>query len=116
MTFAQPSTFKHPQKLKYQQHPSDTLPMAPQRIRWKMESSLSIILIGFASPQALEFDYILSLVTGYIATHRNRLLHPLNLEIACIRLDRLFDIFNVSYIHKTQLRGLVRDHVSPVVE
>ena len=53
-----------------------TLPVSPQRIRWKMESSMSIILIGFDSPQALEFDYILNLVTSYIATHRNRLLHP----------------------------------------
>ena len=91
------------------------LPVTPQRIRWKMETSLSILLIGFASPQALEFDYILSLVTGYIATHRNRLLHPQNLEIACIKNDRLFDIFGVSFLHKTQLRGLVRDHVSPTV-
>ena len=93
-----------------------TLTVTPQRIKWKMEPAMSIILIGFDSPQALEFDYILNLVTNYIATHRNRLLHPLNMEVACIRLDRLYDVFNVSYIHKSQLRGIIRDHVSPVVD
>ena len=91
------------------------LPVSPQRVRWIMEDTLSILLIGFASPQALEFDYILSLVTGYISANRNRLLHPQNLEVACIKNDRLFSIFGVSFFHKTQLRGLVRDHVSPTV-
>ena len=91
------------------------LPVSPQRVKWIMEENLSILLIGFASPQPLEFDYILSLVTGYISANRNRLLHPQNLEIACIRNDPLFNIFGTSFFHKSQLRGLVRDHVSPTV-
>ena len=108
-----------PQQLPPRDDTQNSLPpvqaVIPQRIRWIMEGNLSSLLIGFISTQPVEFHYILSLMTVYISDNRNRLMHPKNLEITCIRNDELYNIFGVSYIHKSQLRGLVRDHVSPVV-
>ena len=80
-----------------------------------MEEDLSTLLIGFISTQPVEFNYILTRLTSYISINRARLLHPKNLAVACIRLDALYNIFRVSYIHNSQMRGLLRDHVSPVV-
>jgi hypothetical protein len=97
-----------------QRHPVPPVQLSPQRILWTMEAPLSSLLIGFVSLQPVEFRYILNLVMLYIAEHRNRLCHPLNLEIACIRDDELFQIFGVSFIHCSQLRGIVRDHVTPI--
>lgn len=90
-------------------------PVIPQRILWTMEENLSTLLIGFISAQPVEFRYILNLVMLYISDNRHRLTHPLNLEIACIRDDPLFNIFGVSYFHRSQLRGILRDHVTPIV-
>ena len=89
-------------------------PVSPQRILWTMEGPLSSLLIGFISVQPVEFRYILNLVMLYISEHRHRLCHPLNLEIACIKDDALFQIFGVSFIHRSQLRGILRDHVTPI--
>ena len=87
-----------------------------QQVRWVMDPNLSIFLLGFESRQPVAFDFILTLVTQYISNNRDRLLHPLNLEIACIRQDGLFNIFGCSYIHKSQIKGVLRDHISPVVD
>ena len=84
------------------------------QIKWIMEEDLSTLLIGFVSTQPVEFNFILTLLTSYISTNRARLLHPKNLAVACIRLDGLYNIFRVSYIHNSQLRGYLRDHVNPV--
>lgn len=88
--------------------------LSPQRILWTMEAPLSSLMMGFVSTQPVEFRFILNLVILYIADRKSRLCHPLNPEIACIREDELFPIFQVSFIHCSQLRGLVRDHVSPI--
>ena len=80
-----------------------------------MDADLSLFLIGFVSPQPIEFNFILTLVTQYISNNRERLLHPKNTEIACIRHDGLYNIFHCSYIHKSQVKGILRDHISPVV-
>ena len=83
-------------------------------VKWTMTASLSIILIGFVSTEPVEFNAILNLLNNYISRNRSRLLHPQNLAVACIRLDPLYTIFNVSYVHYSQLRGYLRDHVNPV--
>ena len=88
--------------------------VSPQRILWTMNSNLSILLIGYASDQAVEFRYILNLLMLYISDHRTTLCHPLNMEIACIRQHPLYQIFGISYIHRSQLRGILRDHVNPI--
>ena len=88
--------------------------ISPQRILWTMAAPLNSLMVGFVSTQPVEFRFILQLVMLYIAENRSRLCHPLNSEIACIREDELFPIFQVSFIHCSQLRGLVRDHVNPV--
>ena len=89
-------------------------PVSPQRILWTMNGDLSSLLIGFVSVQPVEFRYILNLLMLYISDNRHRLCHPLNLEIACIRNDALYQIFGVSFIHRSQLRGILRDHVNPI--
>ena len=83
-------------------------------VKWTMQEDLSVLLIGFVSTEPVEFNAILTLLTNYISTNRSRLLHPLNLSVACIRLDALYNIFRVSYVHNSQLRGYLRDHVNPV--
>ena len=87
-----------------------------QQVRWIMDPNLSLFLIGFVSTHPVEFNFILTLITQYISNNRDRLLHPKNLEIACIRLDGLYNIFGCSYIHKSQIKGILRDHISPVVD
>ena len=87
----------------------------PQML-WIMDPDLSIFLIGFTSSQPVAYDFILTLVTQYVYNNRQRLVHVKNREIAYIRHDGLFHIFHCSYIHRSQLRGILRDHVSPVVE
>ena len=87
----------------------------PQML-WIMDPDLSIFLIGFTSSQPVAYDFILTLVTQYVYNNRHRLIHVKNREIAYIRNDGLFHIFHCSYIHRSQLRGILRDHVSPVVE
>ena len=86
-----------------------------ERIRWKMERELSLLLIGFVHTEPLEFQFILSQMTLYISNNRDRLTNQKNLEVAYVRHDPLYEIFGVSYIHKSQIRGLVRDHVQPIV-
>ena len=83
-------------------------------VKWTMQEDLSILLLGFVSTVPVEFNAILTLLNNYISTNRSRLLHPLNLSVACIRLDALYNIFRVSYVHYSQLRGYLRDHVNPV--
>ena len=83
-------------------------------IKWIMQEELSILLIGYVSDVPMEFNEILTLLNKYISRNRSRLLHPLNLAVACIRLDPLYTIFKVSFIHHSQLRGYLRDHVDPV--
>ena len=87
----------------------------PQML-WVMDPDLSIFLIGFVSSQPVAYDFILTLVTQYISNNRQRLLHQKNRDIAYIRHDGLYHIFHCSYIHRSQVRGILRDHVSPVVE
>ena len=88
--------------------------VSPQRILWTMDSDLSILLIGYASDQPVEFRFILNLMLLYISDNRSTLCHPLNMEIACIRQSPLYQIFGISYIHRSQIRGILRDHVNPV--
>ena len=83
-------------------------------VKWTMEEDLSILLLGYVSTVPADFNAILSLLNSYISSNRARLLHPLNLSVACIRLDPLYNIFQVSFIHHSQLRGYLRDHVTPV--
>ena len=83
-------------------------------VKWIMQEDLSLLLLGFVSTVPVEFNAIVTLLNKYISTHRARLLHPMNLSVACIRLDSLYDIFRVSYVHHSQLRGYLRDHVNPV--
>ena len=83
-------------------------------IKWTMQENLSNLLIGYVSTVPVEFNAILTLLNTYISRNRSRLLHPLNLSVACIRLDPLYSIFRVSYVHYSQLRGYLRDHVNPV--
>ena len=85
-------------------------------IKWVMQEDLSLLLLGFVSTVPVEFNAIVTLLNKYISTHKARLLHPMNLSVACIRLDSLYDIFKVSYIHHSQLKGYLRDHVNPVSE
>ena len=87
----------------------------PQML-WVMDQDLSIHLIGFISNQPVAYDFILTLLHQHVYNNRHRLVHVKNREIAYIRNDGLFHIFHCSYIHKSQLRGILRDHVSPVVE
>ena len=87
---------------------------APSQVRWVMDENLSLFLVGFISTQPVEFNFILTLITSYISNNRDRLLHPKNMEIAMVRMDGLYNIFGCSYIHKSQMRGLLRDHISPV--
>ena len=89
-------------------------PVQPQRILWTMSRDLSSLLIGFVSETPVEFRYILNLLMLYISDNRARLCHYLNMEIACIRHDALYSIFGVSYIHRSQVRGILRDHVNPI--
>ena len=86
------------------------------QVLWVMNPDLSLFLIGFVSSQPVAYDFILTLVTQYISNNRQRLLHPKNMDIAYIRHDGLYNIFHCSYIHRSQVRGILRDHVSPVVE
>ena len=108
----------YPQQLSTRVDQSQTTPpvepVPPQRILWTMEAPLSSLLIGFVSVQPVEFRYILNLVMLYISDHRQTFCHPMNLEIAYIKDDELYQIFNTSFIHKSQLRGILRDHVTPV--
>ena len=83
-------------------------------VKWIMHEDLSLLLLGFVSTVPVEFNAIVTLMNKYISTHRARLLHPMNLSVACIRLDSLYDIFRVSYVHHSLLRGYLRDHVNPV--
>jgi len=83
-------------------------------IRWTMHQNLSTLLIGYVSDVPVEFNEIVTLLNRYISRNRSRLLHPMNLSVACIRLDPLYTIFRVSYIHHSQVRGYLRDHVNPV--
>ena len=83
-------------------------------IKWIMHQNLSNILIGYVSDVPVEFNEILTLLNRYISRNRARLLHPMNLAVACIRLDPLYTIFRVSFMHHSQLRGYLRDHVDPV--
>ena len=83
-------------------------------VKWVMQEDLSLLLLGFVSTVPVEFNAIVTLLNKYISTHRARLLHPMNLSVACIRLDSLYDIFRVSFVHHSQLRGYLRDHVNPV--
>ena len=83
-------------------------------VKWIMQEDLSLLLLGFVSTVPVEFNAIVTLLNKYISTHKARLLHPMNLSVACIRLDSLYDIFRVSYVHHSQLRGYLRDHVDPV--
>ena len=94
--------------------PIQTVSPLQSEVKWTMQEDLSILLIGFVSTEPVEFNFILTLLTNYIATNRSRLLHPKNLAVACIRLDGLYNIFRVSYIHNSQMRGYLRDHVNPV--
>ena len=80
-----------------------------------MERELSLLLIGFVHTEPLEFQFILSQMTLYISNNRDRLTNHKNLEVAYVRHDPLYEIFGVSYIHKSQIRGLLRDHVQPIV-
>ena len=94
---------------------SNTAPPVPtSQVRWVMDENLSLFLVGFVSTQPVEYNFILTLITSYISNNRDRLLHPKNMEIAMIRMDGLYNIFGCSYIHKSQMRGLLRDHISPV--
>ena len=95
-----------------QQNPYVSLP----QMLWIMDPDLSIFLIGFVSSQPVAYNFILTLVTQYISNNRQRLLHQKNRDIAYIRHDGLYNIFHCSYIHRSQVRGILRDHVSPVVE
>ena len=83
-------------------------------IKWKMQPNLSTLLIGYVYDVPMEFNSIVTLVNRYISRNRARLLHPMNLAVACIRLDPLYAIFRVSFVHYSQVRGYVRDHVDPV--
>ena len=83
-------------------------------IRWKMQPALSTLLVGYVYDSPMEFNQIVTLLNSYISRNRARLLHPMNLTIACIRLDPLYAIFNVSFVHFSQVRGYLRDHVDPV--
>ena len=83
-------------------------------IRWKMQPALSTLLVGYVYDSPMEFNQIVTLLNSYINRNRARLLHPMNLTIACIRLDPLYAIFNVSFVHFSQVRGYLRDHVDPV--
>ena len=94
--------------------PVQTVHQGPSQVKWIMNADLSLFLIGFVSTQPVEFNFILTLITSYISNNRDRLLHPKNMEIACIRLDGLYNIFRVSYIHKCQIKGILREHISPV--
>ena len=87
----------------------------PLNIWWVMEKNFSVLLLGYESTLPARYDYILSLVTAYITRKRNQLLNPRNLEIASIKHDPLYNIFGVSFFHRSQLRGIVRDHVTPVL-
>ena len=93
--------------------PIQAVPPLQPVVKWTMQEQLSILLLGFVSTVPVEFNAILTLLNKYISTNKSRLLHPLNLSVACIRLDPLYDIFRVSYIHHSQLRGYLRDHVNP---
>ena len=79
-----------------------------------MHQNLSTLLIGYVSDVPVEFNEIVTLLNRYISRNRSRLLHPMNLSVACIRLDPLYAIFRVSFIHHSQVRGYLRDHVNPV--
>ena len=87
----------------------------PQNIWWVMDRNLSVLLLGYESTLPVRYDYILSLVTTYITRKRHQLINPRNMEIASIRNDPLYNIFGVSFFHRSQLRGIVRDHVTPVL-
>ena len=95
-----------------QQGPYVSLP----QILWVMNPDLSLFLIGFVSSQPVAYDFILTMVTQYISNNRHTLLNPKNMDVAHIRNDGLYAIFRCSYIHRSQVRGILRDHVSPVVE
>ena len=83
-------------------------------IRWRMQPALSSLLVGYVYDSPMEFNQIVTLLNSYISRNRARLLHPMNLTIACIRLDPLYALFNVSYVHFSQVRGYVRDLLDPV--
>ena len=85
-----------------------------QEIKWTMQPNLSTLLIGYVSDVPMEFNDIVTLLNRYISRNRARLLHPMNLAVACIRLDPLYTIFRVSFVHHSQVRGYLRDHVDPV--
>ena len=87
----------------------------PQML-WIMDPDLSNFLIGFTSSQPVAYDFIMTLVTQYVYNNRYRLIDGKNREIAYIRNDGLFHSFHCSYILRSQLRGILRDHVTPVVE
>ena len=94
--------------------PIEVVHPTQSEVKWIMQDNLSLLLLGFISTVPVEFNAIVSLMNKYISTHKARLLHPMNLSVACIRLDSLYDIFKVSYVHHSQLRGYLRDHVNPV--
>ena len=95
-----------------QQGPYVSIP----QILWVMSPELSLFLIGYVSSQPVAYDFILSLVTQFISNNRQTLLHPKNMDVAHIRHSGLYNIFHCSYLHRSQVRGILRDHVSPVVE
>ena len=86
------------------------------RMLWIMDPDLSNFLIGFTSSQPVAYEFIIMLITQYVYNNRYRLIDVKNREVTYIRNDGLFRIFHCSYIHRSQLRGILRDHVTPVVE
>ena len=80
-----------------------------------MDRNLSVLLLGYESTLPVMYNHILTLVTTYITGKRHQLISPRNMEIASIRNDPLYAIFGVSFFHRSQLRGIVRDHVTPVL-
>ena len=97
-----------------QHHLPEVQVVIQDTIRWKLDRDLSILLLGFESTEPVEFQFILDLFTRYISNKRDRLVHPKNLEIAYVRNDPLYAILGVSYIHRSQMRKLITDHVSPI--
>ena len=87
----------------------------PQRVLWTMSSRLSTVLLGYASTQPVQYGHIVSLAMLYVSNHRTRLTDPRNPEIACLQNDELFNVLQISYIHISQMRGVLRDHVDPII-
>ena len=88
--------------------------VVPRNIRWKMSEKLSKCIISFVTDQPLEMSYICSMMSIWIMDHRQQISSPRNINVLWIKESDLYEVFEVSCLHRSQLNKMLREQLKPV--